>query len=436
MGISNNVKEQLFSIIQEMASAPHYFCVSPEKDFTRNRQLTFEKTIKFILTMGGGSLNSEILKYFEYDLCAPTASALVQSRYKILPLAFKFLLHEFNSRLTELKYFRKYRLLAVDGSDVNIPHNPNDKTTYFQSVPDTKGFNQIHVNVMYDLVNKLYLDAVIQPGRQENEKKAFVEMIDRLKIEEPTLVVADRGYENYNAIAHMEKRRWKYLIRVKDVGSNGMLSGYITPQTDEFDIDISRLFTRRNTNQIKTNPEVYKFLPQNQNFDYLPPKSKETFKMSFRIVRLEVEHKKYQAFITNLDREAFPMGLIKEIYHMRWGVETAFRELKYNLGTVAIKSKSMHGIEQEIFSKIIVYNVCEAIILKVTRTNSNTRYVYQVNTTRAMQICLQFIRQKSNAPPIDVEALIGKYILPIRKNRKFDRKIKHKRFQGFNYSIT
>ena len=351
-------------------------------------------------------------------------------------MAFEFLLHEFNSSLSELGKYRGYRLVAVDGSDVNIPHNPNDKTTYFQSVPNTKGFNQVHLNVMYDLVNKLYLDSVIQPGRHENEKRAFVEMIDRLKTEEPTLIVADRGYENYNAIAHIEKRDWKYLIRVKDVDSNGILSGYSTPKDGEFDMDISRIFTRRNTNEIKAHPETYKFLPQNQIFDYLPPKSKGTVDMSFRIIRLEIEQQKYQAFITNLDRETFPTELIKEIYHMRWGVETAFRELKYNLRAIAIKSKAMHGIHQEILAKLIVYNFCEAIALKVALHKGNTRYDYQVNTTRAMQICLHFITQNSNAPPIDVEALIGKYILPIRKHRKFDRKIKPKRFQGFNYSIA
>ena len=37
------------------------------------------------------------------------------------------------------------------------------------------------------------------------------------------------------------------------------------------------------------------------------------FEMSFRAIRLEIEHKKYQAFIRNLDRDMFPMELIKDI---------------------------------------------------------------------------------------------------------------------------
>ena len=70
----------LFSIISEMASTPEYFCVNPEKDFTRTRKLTFEKSVKFMLSMSGGSLNNEILRFFDYALDAPTASAFVQSR--------------------------------------------------------------------------------------------------------------------------------------------------------------------------------------------------------------------------------------------------------------------------------------------------------------------------------------------------------------------
>lgn len=436
MTYSHKMKEELMSIIQEMASVPHYFSVNPEKDFTRQRKLTFEKTMKFLLTAGGGSLNKEILDFFDFEVDTPTASALVQSRYKILPFAFEYLFHEFNSKLTGLKKYKGYRLLAVDGSDINIPHNPMDENTYFQSIPDTKGFNQVHLNAMFDLANKIYIDALIQPGRLENEKSAFVEMINRLTIVDPALIMADRGYEYYNAIAHIERKMMKYLIRIKDIGSNGMLSGYQVPNQGEFDVDISKLFTRRNTNEIKSNPHIYKFLPQNQIFDFLPPKSKDTYEMAFRFVRLEVKEGKYQAFVTNLDRKEFPLDEIKVLYHMRWGVETAFRELKYSLGAIAIKSKSMHGVLQEVVSKLIMYNFSEVITLNTIITKKDLRHHYQANFTRAIQICLHFFRQNANAPPIKVEALIGKYILPIRRNRKFDRKIKHKKFYGFNYSIT
>ncbi|MDR0343782.1 MAG: transposase [Nocardiopsaceae bacterium] len=35
------------------------------------------------------------------------------------------------------------------------------------------------------------------------------------------IVIADRGLESYNNFAHIEKKGWNYLIRVKDLGSSG-----------------------------------------------------------------------------------------------------------------------------------------------------------------------------------------------------------------------
>ena len=70
--------------------------------------------------------------------------------------------------------------------------------------------------------SQLYLDAVIQNGREENESQALVEMVDRSKLAEPVILIADRGYEAYNNMAHIEQKGWNYLIRVKE--KRGILS--------------------------------------------------------------------------------------------------------------------------------------------------------------------------------------------------------------------
>ena len=58
---------------------------------------------------------------------------------------------------------------------------------------------------MYDLCNKVYLDACIQPGRNENEFKALTDMVDGSVLKDKNvIVIADRGYESYNVLAHIE----------------------------------------------------------------------------------------------------------------------------------------------------------------------------------------------------------------------------------------
>lgn len=137
--------------------------------------------------------------------------------------------------------------MAVDGSDLHIATNPDDKGTYFQNHPCDKGFNLMHLNAMYDLCNRFYVDALIQPGRHTHEKKALVDMVDRSAIKGNVIVIADRSYEYYNSFAHIENKGWKYVIRAKDLASNGILSGLSLPFDSEFDLMIQRILTRRQT---------------------------------------------------------------------------------------------------------------------------------------------------------------------------------------------
>ena len=314
------VKDKLLGIIDKMATEPKLFVKNPNANFTRNRKLSFKTVMNLMLSMGGNSLTSELMEYFDYDPGMASSSAFVQQRDKLLPSAFKFLLNEFTSSFQHLKTFEGYRLLAVDGSALNIWHNPNDADTYFQSTPESKGFNQLHLNAMYDLCNKLYVDVCIQPGRKENEFRALTDMTDRSNISGDVIVVADRGYESYNVFAHIEKKGWKYAIRVKDIMSNGILSALKLPDENEFDVNINIILTRKQTNETKSNPEIYKFVPKASTFDYLDLKINKFYHITFRVVRFKITNDTYETIITNLDSEKFPPKKIKELYHLRWGI--------------------------------------------------------------------------------------------------------------------
>lgn len=74
----------------------------------------------------------------------------------------KYLFKEFTAAYNNKpSSFKDYRRLACDGSDINIAHNPKDQDTYFKN-GETKGFNQIHLNAMYDLLDRIYTDIIIQ----------------------------------------------------------------------------------------------------------------------------------------------------------------------------------------------------------------------------------------------------------------------------------
>lgn len=432
----NNVKRSLFSCIREMSTMPWLFVKNPETDFTRKKKLDFETFMKLFISMEGRSVDNELLDFFDFSPHCASASAFNQQRSKILPEAFDYLFHTFTERVAKPKTWNGYRLLACDGTDINIFRNPNDLETYYQSLPTDKGFNQLHLSALYDICSRIYVDGVIQNRYEENEFRACVQMLDRSDLSEKTILIADRGFENYNIFAHAQAKGWKYLIRAKDIHSNGIVSGLHEVPDGVFDQRFSFLLTRRQTKEVKSQPQKYKFMPTCQTFDYLPLGSKETYSIDFRVVRFKISDDSYECIITNLSEDEFSADTIKKLYGMRWGIETSFRELKYAIGLTHFHAKKVPYIKQEIFARLLLYNFCEVITTSIViEHNKVAKHCYQVNFTRAIFICKEYLKRKE-LTPASVSQLIQKYILPIRPGRSDPRKVKHQAAVGFLYRVA
>ena len=265
-----------------------------------------------------------------------------------------------------------------------------------------------------------------------NENEAFVNFVDRYKGNK-AIFIADRYYESINGFEHVTHSGNKYLIRIKDIHSKTSITRSFGHFPDEeFDIDVSRLLTRRNTNHIKSHPEIYKFMPINQKFDYFNEDFNIPYEFHARIVRFKISDDSYECIITNLSREEFSLEEIKELYHKRWGIETSFRELKYAIGLSSLHSKKRELIKQEIYARLILYNFSQRVIQKIKLKKQKTKYEYQVNFTRAFHIIREFLRKKSGNP-LNPEVLIANEILPIRPNRSNIRNLKPKNVVCFNY---
>ena len=429
---STQIKQKLIHTIKEMSRHPQDFVQNPKKDFTRHRKLSFECMMNFILAMNGNSLYTELMSYFNYDIKTASTSAFIQQRSKIRPDAFKYLFQQFTASYDNYKSFKGYRLLAVDGSTFNIAHNPNDAKTYIKSSTAKKGYNSLHLNALYDLTNKLYIDAQIQPIRELNERQALIDMVVHSPFQDPVILVADRGYESYNTFAHLEEKGWNDVIRVKDIKSKSIVSSLDLPDSDEFDTTIHLTLTRKQTNEVKSNPHHYKFLPNHARFDHFDLKETQFYKLSFRVVRFKLTEDTYETLITNLEPDEFSKEALKEIYAMRWGIETSFRELKYAIGLINLHAKKPTFIEQEIFAKLTMYNFCEMITLNVVLVKKERKHDYQVNFTVAIHICCQFFKSSK----IPVEELIQKNILPVRKGGRSERRTKVKPSVSFTYRVA
>lgn len=169
-----------------------------------------------------------------------SVSAIVQRRAKILPAAFQHMFYEFNNEFSQTNFFHGYRLYAVDGSDIHIPNIPDDNETFYCANDDAKGYNLMHLNALYDLMNRRYIDAVLQDSRNENEHSALISMAKNVKCD--SIIVADRGYEAYNNIAHLENNGLKYVIRIRT--TSGIAQKFNSPADKETDFTADILLTR------------------------------------------------------------------------------------------------------------------------------------------------------------------------------------------------
>ena len=433
MSFPQKVKSTLWAVVDAMACNTSLFVKNPEKDFTRDRKLGFVQLIHFFLCMGSGCINHELLKYF-YFLPdeVPTASAFLRQRAKLLPETFHHILTQFNLRFPPKGLWGRYSLIAADGCEFNIARNPQDPSTFHPaSGRSKKGFNSLHTISLYDLLSRRYLDVVIQPGRHKNEFAALCQLIDRYIYGGCPIFVADRGFASYNVFAHALEKGCFFAIRAKDVNTRRLLAADSLPQQIDKWVDV--IFTRSNSKKKRLHPELapfYRYICKAVPFDFITDSCPE-YPMRLRVVRFQIAEGVYENIITNLPSDEFSLEQIKHIYHLRWGQEISFRDLKHTIGTANFHSKSPEYIGFEILCRMTLYNFCTIITMEVPIKKRTGKWEYQVNLSMAIKICFEFLSDRMG--PGSVNDLISRYILPIRPERTYARQLRFQAPASFAY---
>ena len=410
------LREMLRSLIRKLGETPERFVRRPGRDFTRPRTLSFETVISLLLTMSENSVGKVLMERFQNREDTPSASAFVQQREKLLPTAMETLYRRFTACLRPAGRFQGYRLLAADGSDLKSAAYPGDPASYRPGTARQHGWNLWHLNALYDLQSGIYTDVIVQKEHEKDEKAALCAMVDRSAVSGPVILLADRGYEACNNLAHLEKKGWNYLIRLRDK-NRAVAYGLKLPDTAQFDIPVritlGRLTARQLEQQGIAVPASYYRVPPQMTFDDLEPESSGFAALSFRIVRIETENSNSELLITNLDPKRFPPAALKRLYAMRWGIETSFRSLKYAVGLIHLHAKKPDLVLQEIFSSFLVFNFTQASIWAADTAQGASKYKHRVNFSDAVFACCAFLRQ----PISDPLPLLRRKLLPVRPGR-------------------
>ncbi len=339
------------------------------KSFTRDRKLSFNLLIILILQKSVKSVQNSINEFFD-KLCSgitpATTSAFTQARRNLCHSAFISLNKE--GIVTPFyedgcfKKWRGYRLLAVDGSKLVLPpsNEIRDQFGYLETT-DNKGnpqgeYNAALASVLYDVLNGLAIDSILSHCRSSEQNLA----IDHLKhVNAGDLLLFDRGYPSYEYLASIAQRSADYVGRC----SRG---SFKQAQVMFKDDTITSLVTT-----IKPNPSLSKKklkelgLPQ---------------KLTVRFIRVILSTGEVEVLVTSLLDESITPDIFKELYYLRWGIETYYHILKSHLSLENFSGYTVESVKQDFYAMVFMTSL-EAILIDEAqavlddKTNANKQTV-------------------------------------------------------------
>ncbi len=343
-----------------------------------------------------------------------TKSAFVQCRKKIKPEAFKYLsdslIEEFYTDNDDsIKLWNGFRVLAVDGSRLSLPDTQELEKIYGRTKNQSEtGVVQARISVLYDVLNKFAIDGSLSPLSTGEGVLALNHLPFSQKGD---LIIYDRGYPSFNLIYEHFEKGIDFLIRVKADFSNITREFYKSGLYS----DIVQIKPGKNA---KLSDKSY---------------SKETSK-AVRLVKVELPSEEVEILITSLlDSAKYPDSIFKDIYFLRWGVETFYDELKNKIKAENFSGYSQHSILQDFYAALFVSNVQSLIVGEINdelaEESLENRYQYKVNSNllygflKDRIITLFFSNKEMETIVSELKELFKKHTIPIRPNRKYKRNI-------------
>lgn len=411
------------------------FCVS-DRDFIRTRKLPFTRLVLLITKLCKKTLSIELEKFFEEmgGSMSCSVSAFTQQRLKLEPVFFYFwnmvlhgsyYLHYGNA----VRRWKGYRLIAADGSSISLINNPALCRHFGGQSNQQTNFVLAKTFFHYDVLNELILLPQIKPYRYGELNMAY-EAIDRTQ--QDMLMLYDRNFSNYKMVAlHLwqEKER-KFVIRAKE--TLNMISAFIKSGK------VSSIVYMQPTPSAIAGLKKSGFII-----------TKDTM-LKIRLVRVELAQS-IEVLITNLwEEDGHPAEEFKDLYFMRWGVETNISVQKNILQLESFSGLTVHSVLQDFYATVMMANLHSILIKDAQKTIDDTlkhrKYPMKINKNKS------FGKLKVNLVSLfvnnDVEAILQKLhghfvkdVIPIRKGRSFKRirknvqsKSKYKTFTNFKPS--
>jgi hypothetical protein len=276
----------------------------------------------------------------------------------------------YSTKKDSLKKFKGLLVLAVDGSEGDIPNTAQTREEFevdSDALEKTKS-PKVRLSVISDAKNEFIIDARIAPISTGESVLAFehIEKADELVDLSKSIVEFDRNYISSELILQLLGKNSYFIFRLP---SDTYKKERKAMKSDDEWVDIT--FNANRTRSIKN--------------DKLKAKAEELRYVNLRIVNLELDNGVIETLLTNLPDDIASPEELKELYGERWQIEKGYDVLKNKLELENFTGKKRITIEQDFFACILMYNLlieiktkCNMRIKKI-RKYKESEYVYKVN---------------------------------------------------------
>lgn len=385
--------------------------VRPE-DFTRQRQLTFPIVMLFTLQKTLKSLQRHLHEFLDEladgDLFEPvTPGAWTHARAKLKHSAFIELNRGCvlpaiygSARGHPSKCWRGHRLL---GSDSSLLRLPDHEGMFVQFTPvevsNNRGqtgvrYPEGRMSVIYDLLNRVGLDARLEPSRMGEVELA----IEQLAHAAPgDLVLSDRGFTGYRYLAWHHKRRLHYLARC----SRGSFAA-------------AQELLRKDRAGRSIVVKLYAPCAERAELEALGL----PLELTVRFVSVRLSTGELEVLATSLlDEQKYPTQDFLALYHLRWNHETFYGVMKGRLDLENFSGQTPEAVRQDFHATLLLCNL-ESVLTgptEATLQEESSAHEYPKQVNRAVSFhalkCELLPLLYSDEPP---ETVINKLQLMFR----------------------
>lgn len=338
-----------------------------ENHFVRKRKLSLRQVVFYLLHTNHCAMHQNISRICDDlpDIDFPdqiSKQALSKARQWVFPSLFKELfaltVRTYYEMIDRRKKWHGYHVFAVDGSKLQLP-NSKGNLSHFGQRFNTSNPSQIYsmalCSTLYDVLEDIIVDCSLHPDLFPEREAAMghLNAFNSLDLARQSIIIYDRGYYSEKMYRFFFDKKIFCLMRLK--------SNLSITRSESDDSIIMLSATNRSVSDT-------------HGSDSIP----------IRVIRVELDSGVTEYLATNLMDPDITPEMFKELYFLRWKIESKYNELKNRLEIEEFSGATPVSVEQEFYINMLYSNLC-AIVKNdadekiVASSRPDNKYKYQAN---------------------------------------------------------